>query len=211
MYSAQTRTVLALVVLAALGLCSSASAIVIEYDDGTFEAGGARHGEAVRFQMPPVGNPYRIDAVSIWVREYSPTDSQTIHVSIWEDNGGPLAPAAVGDLLYQQVATVTDLQWYTYDVTVANVVIDAGGSCFAGWTSPDWLYDQGDYTDPDGRTLVNWFGTGWADPGAPSPTMNYDAPIRITVWETPEPASAFLLLLGGPVAYWARRRRETNS
>jgi len=27
---------------------------------------------------------------------------------------------------------------------------------------------------------------------------------------TPEPASAFLLLLGAPVVYWTRRRRKTN-
>jgi PEP-CTERM motif len=179
----------------------------LQYDDGSYEISGALHGEAVRFNVPSIGSPYKVESVSVFI-ENSLTN-QSINIKLWNDNGGQVA-SAIGSLLYQQGGTVSNLQWYSFDVSSANVVIPANSSFFAGWTSDDWLTRRADTTTVQDRTFYNVFGSGWSGPddfGGP----NENAPIRVNVTVIPEPSTILLVAMGGLAVLGVRSGRSGHS
>lgn len=198
---------MAMLPLVALAFCgrSTASALVIQYDDGGYMLSGAVHGEAVRFQLPAADHSWSVDLVSVFLQEYTPSGNDAVTISIWQDNGGALGHAAVGSLVHQVSGTVGDLAWYHFDVSGGNVTFPGGGSFFAGWTSDDWLIRKGDRSDPDDRTLYTPFGGSWQ---VPSANISYDALIRVTV--TPEPGTCAMALMAfGLAGAYVRRRRKS--
>ena len=191
-----------------LALPSVAQATTLQYDDGTYELSGALHGEAVRFSVPSTGRPYRIDSVTVFVEQYTPTGNQSIDIKVWNDNGGQLA-SAIGTLIHEHPGTVASLQWYTFDISAANIRIPVDGTFFAGWTSDDWLADRRDNTTIQDRTWTDYFGSGFVGPDSFA-GPDWNALVRVDVSPIiPEPLTMLAVGLGisGLGGYIRKRRR----
>lgn len=157
---------------------------------------------AVRFTVPSDA-PYRLDSLNM--RLCGDAAATQLDVTVWADAAG-----SVGSPLYvlpdQDWAGGSDA-WNFYDLSASGLVLPAGASVYAGYTSDANEYaDVGIFTDTDvdlgrstGATISD--GSGWYD-------ITGELLFELGATAVPEPSSLILLTTGalGLLAYGWRRR-----
>jgi hypothetical protein len=132
----------------------------IAYDDGLVDniyIGYGSPGGGLGVRMTPRSYPSYPEQLRFFS---NPTDTATVTVKIWDDDGAGGLPGTVLGSLETTISPAGD--WFDVDISSLGLSIDSG-SFYVGWIEGDSSYFNGMDMDPPyyGRSWIYYIHKGW--------------------------------------------------